>query len=103
MRRQAANLRDLARDRPCMVRLPGCHSGDGTTVLAHIRIAGLCGMGLKPPDVVATYACSHCHDLIDGRVRANFDKDFLTQAALEGMARTLAQLWSEGYRMVKSA
>jgi len=38
------NLRREARNRPCMVRIPGvCNHDDTTTVLAHYRLAGTCG------------------------------------------------------------
>ncbi len=49
---------------------PGyCNGNPETTVLAHIRIAGLCGTGIKPPDLIAAIACSSCHDEIDRRTR----------------------------------
>ena len=43
-------LREEARGRDCTVRLPGCNGGGESTVLAHYRLAGTCGMGIKPPD-----------------------------------------------------
>ncbi len=47
---------------------PGvCNGNSETSVLAHIRLAGLCGTGIKPPDLIATIACSACHDEIDRR------------------------------------
>ena len=52
--------------------LPGVCNGDpATTVLAHIRRPWNSGAGMKPPDSEAVYACSACHDVIDGRVRRN--------------------------------
>ena len=64
------NLRKLARNQKCMVRLPGvCNFDETTTVLAHIRRGGVAGMGQKPPDLCGVWACSSCHDVIDGRVR----------------------------------
>lgn len=54
-----ANLCKAARGRECQVRIPGiCNGNHETTVLAHIRMAGLCGTGIKPPDLIATIACS---------------------------------------------
>ena len=63
-----ADLRKAARGRECQVRIPGiCNGNPETSVLAHIRLAGLCGTGTKPPDLIATIACSACHDEIDRR------------------------------------
>ena len=63
-----ADLRKAARGRECQVRIPGvCNGNPETSVLAHIRLAGLCGTGIKPPDLIATIACSACHDEIDRR------------------------------------
>lgn len=63
-----ADLRKAARGRECQVRIPGvCNGNPETSVLAHIRLTGLCGTGTKPPDLIATIACSACHDEIDRR------------------------------------
>lgn len=63
-----ADLRKAARSRECQVRIPGvCNGNPETSVLAHIRLTGLCGTGTKPPDLIATIACSACHDEIDRR------------------------------------
>lgn len=51
-----------------MVRIPGvCNGNPETTVLAHIRIGNVAGIGQKPPDICGVWACSACHDVIDGR------------------------------------
>jgi hypothetical protein len=60
-------MRKAARGKPCTLRLPCCNSDPETTVLAHIRAFGWGGMGSKPDDFLAVYACSACHDAIDGR------------------------------------
>lgn len=91
------NLRTLARGRACTVRLPGVCNGDpATTVLAHVRLAGISGMGIKSPDLIAAHACSSCHDAIDRRAHMDLDRDYVRLAHLEGMARTLATLIKEG-------
>ncbi|EHP0911263.1 DUF1364 family protein, partial [Escherichia coli] len=42
-----ADLRKAARGRECQVRIPGvCNGNSETSVLAHIRLAGLCGTGI---------------------------------------------------------
>lgn len=99
-----ADLRKLAKGKPCLVRIPTvCNHDPATTVLAHIRMAGTCGMGLKPPDTCAAWCCSACHDLIDGRARVKgmIAVADIERAARDGVLRTLAALDAEGYRMVK--
>lgn len=61
-------LRQSARGETCTLRLPGCCNGDpSTTVLAHVRAFGWAGMAQKPPDFLAVFACSACHDALDLR------------------------------------
>jgi hypothetical protein len=85
-------LRALARGRNCQVRLAGvCNGNPETTVLAHFRLSGLSGMGIKSPDMVAAWACSSCHAYIDTH------KDCATQLDFaKGVFRTQAQLIKEG-------
>lgn len=89
-------LRKLARGRDCQVRIPGvCNFDPATTVLAHFRLAGTCGMGLKPHDLLGAWACSSCHDEIDRRTR-QLDFDAAAFMHLEGVLRTLHILIKEG-------
>lgn len=91
-----ADLRKAARGRECQVRIPGvCNGNPETSVLAHIRLAGLCGTGIKPPDLIATIACSACHDEIDRRTHF-VDAGYAKECALEGMARTQVIWLKEG-------
>lgn len=85
------NRRKLARGKPCMVRLIGCDGGGETTVLAHYRLAGTCGAGLKPPDEQAAWACAHCRDIVDGRVPlpAGYSRMEVRLAHAEACLRTL--------------
>lgn len=84
-----------------MLRIPGhCNGNPETTVLAHIRRAGLGGMGLKPPDICGVFACNgpgSCHDVIDGRARTEFSKLELDSFILEGHLRTLVWWERNGY------
>ena len=48
-----SKLTKLARGRECQVRLPCCDHNTETTVLAHYRLAGTCGIGMKPNDLQA--------------------------------------------------
>lgn len=91
-----ADLRKAARGRECQVRIPGvCNGNSETSVLAHIRLAGLCCTGIKPPDLIATIACSACHDEIDRRTHF-VDAGYAKECALEGMARTQVIWLKEG-------
>jgi hypothetical protein len=56
-----------ARGQDCTLRLPGCQNDTATVVLCHLRQFSGGGLGCKPPDVEAVFACSHCHDVLDGR------------------------------------
>lgn len=86
------NLRNYARGMPCMIRMPGvCNGNPETTVLCHLRMSGISGMGLKANDLLGAWGCSACHTYcdthgIDGRT-----------ALLEGMARTQAHLIDRGF------
>ena len=91
------NLRKEARGRGCMVRIPDvCNHNSETVVLAHYRLAGVSGIGMKSPDILGAWACSSCHDAIDRRAHTDLDRDYVRLLHLEGMARTLAQLNREG-------
>ena len=91
------NLRKQARNRPCQVRLPGCDGGGETTCLAHYRLAGTCGVGMKPPDQIGAHACHSCHAIVDGRQRLDgWDSKEIKLAHAEGVLRTIAQLSAEG-------
>lgn len=73
-----------------MVRLVGiCNFNPETTVLAHIRRAGVAGVGQKPPDLCGVFACSSCHDEIDRRTRNKRMGD-LEGDLLDALVRQLA-------------
>ena len=79
------NLRKLAKGKPCQVRLQGCDGGGETTVLAHVRIVGISGMGIKAPDILGAWACASCHRLADSY--KIYELDFL-----RGVCRTINEL-----------
>ena len=79
-----------------MVRLEGvCNHNSETVVLAHIRMPGISGMGMKADDLLGAWACSSCHDAIDRRAHMDLDRDHVRLAHLEGMVRTIALLRKE--------
>jgi hypothetical protein len=87
------NLRTEARGKPCMVRLPCCDGGGESTVLAHYRLAGTCGTGIKPPDELGAWCCARCHAVVDGRERVpiqwGMTWDEIKLAFAEGVLRTI--------------
>ncbi|MDF7658341.1 DUF1364 domain-containing protein [Erwiniaceae bacterium L1_54_6] len=90
-------LRKAARGRECQLRVPGvCNFNPETTVLAHYRLAGTCGTGIKPNDAQAAFACSACHDAVDGRIKTPFTREDLRLFHAEGVFRTQQILRDEG-------
>lgn len=85
------NLRLEARDRDCQVRIPHVCCGDReTTVLAHLRLQGISGMGMKAPDLLGAHCCATCHAYVDSH-----HDDATKVAFYEGIFRTQAQLLRE--------
>lgn len=96
-------LKKAARGKPCMVRIAAecgfnhC-AGTDTTVLAHITMPGLKGVGMKVPDLLGAWACDTCHGILDGRYvpRGMVQKSQLKLWHHEGVARTIDQLIKDG-------
>lgn len=94
-------IRESAKGQECQVRIPGvCNFDPSTTVLAHVGRGS--GISQKCDDIHATYACSHCHDAIDRRVKEGGTYELLNYA-YEGMIRTQVILLEEGLIEVPSA
>ena len=94
-----SKLRQLARGRECLVRIEGvCCFDPETTVLAHARLIGIGGMGIKVPDVLAAHACHACHTCCDtGEWNGQrFEREYLELQFLRGVMRTQALLIREG-------
>jgi hypothetical protein len=87
-----------ARGRDCQVRLPGCPNNTETTVLAHYRLAGTCGVGIKPSSLQGAWADHYCHDVIDGRIPPpeSLSRDEIRLYHAEGCFRTMDTLVREG-------
>lgn len=85
-----------ARGRDCQVRLTGCPNDTQTTVLAHYRLAGTCGTGMKPNNVQGAWCCDYCHSRVDGRVKSDLSREELRLYHAEGVMRTINALISEG-------
>jgi Protein of unknown function (DUF1364) len=78
--------------------VPGiCSFNPETTVLAHYRLSGLCGTGIKPLDLIGAWCCSDCHDAIDGRRQnTGYARAELDLMHAEGCFRTIAALHKRG-------
>jgi len=60
-------MRKSARGEKCTLQIVGaCNCDPSTTVLAHLPDESH-GMAKKADDISACFACSSCHDVIDGR------------------------------------
>ena len=92
--------RRSAAGKPCSLRLIGCSYDPDTTVLAHIRVPGT-GIGRKPVDTMAVYACHNCHDIIDGRAPHGMMDKELKQRIICGLAETHQQMIDEGVLKVR--
>ncbi|WP_017760668.1 nuclease domain-containing protein [Pseudacidovorax intermedius] len=69
-------LLDLARDSPCLLRIPGrCNGDPKTTVSAHANLheAGKAG-ARKADDEYSVWACARCHTWLDSSYSATFEE-----------------------------
>ncbi len=88
-----SKIRESARGEDCSLRLGFC-SNPETVVLAHIGRNR--GIGIKCADYFAVYACSSCHDIIDGRVSSEFNKTELQAEKLRALEETQGKLTDKG-------
>jgi len=98
MSRRTTKIRASAQGQQCQLRLPGvCNHDPATVVACHLRIAGTCGVGLKPSDLLTVRACAACHDILDGRSKApHITPEELTLYVHEAHCRTLVEYEREG-------
>lgn len=87
-----------ARGQSCTVRIPSiCNGNNETVVLAHINgVRFGHGIGQKVNDAFGAYACSSCHDAVDGRTPTQYRRAELKLMHLEGVIETQAILMQEG-------
>lgn len=92
-------LTKLARGQRCTVRGPICNSNPETVVAAHFRSNRIgAGMGIKPPDLFIAFACSDCHDWIDGRHDVDgFNGTDRRHMHMMGVLETQKWLLDQGY------
>jgi len=82
-----SKIKKSARGKPCQLRLDECVSGgqNETTVFCHLNSGG---MGKKAIDIHGFYGCHHCHNVFDGRVPSDYDKEWLELLGLRAVIRT---------------
>lgn len=93
-----SKVTESARGEDCTIRLGGvCNRNPETVVLAHLNgVRFGHGVGIKVSDQFGAYACSCCHDAVDGRVKTNYSKTELKLAHLEGVIETQIKLKEKG-------
>jgi len=93
-------IRRAARDQACTLNIVGiCNYDTDTTVFAHLPDESH-GMAIKSTDASGCFACSSCHDVVDGkRYWQEFDehKDFYLFRAFK---RTLGKLFELGVLVI---
>lgn len=92
-----SKIRQSARGESCSLRLGQCSNSE-TTVLCHI--GRYKGMAIKCGDHFAVYACSNCHDIIDGRVKSEFSKIELQAEKLRALEETQGKLINKGLMVI---
>ena len=82
------DLRKAAKGELCQVRIPTiCNNDRETVVLAHFRLLGISGLGIKSPDLLGAWCCSACHTYVD-----QSKEDYAQLAFAHGVFRTQAKL-----------
>jgi hypothetical protein len=88
-------IRKSAQGKDCTIRIPGvCNFNPETTVSAHVGRKR--GMGSKCHDIHTVYACSDCHDVIDGRVKHKFTPEDIVVFKFDAMEETQLIMLEEG-------
>lgn len=99
-KRERPAIRDAANGEECTVRITGaCNYRTDTTVGAHWPgLDGDRGMGMKAFDLCIAFACSGCHDVIDGRapLPAGATRESVELDYHRGHLRTLVRLAQKG-------
>jgi len=87
------NYRKEARGRECQVRSPLCCWDTTTTVLAHLNGAGI---GRKHDNLHGAWACSACHQWLDGGYAQHSNRIDRDLHHYRGIIRTQEILIEEG-------
>ena len=85
-----------ARGESCALRIPGvCNFGPATVVFCHAPCVDK-GMGFKSPDWWGAYGCSDCHDVVDGRRKADAFPGYVMRAWMPAIYETQKKLIAKG-------
>ena len=86
-------IRKSAWGETCSLRIPSvCNGNDETVVFAHLP--GNKGISTKNHDLFGVYACSHCHDWLDGR--SNYAVMDYYSELLRALQETQLKLYEKG-------
>jgi hypothetical protein len=58
-------------------------------------------MAIKSPDFWGADGCSACHDVVDGRMKTDIPRDYVYQAHIRGVFRTLKRRIQQGLIIIK--
>ena len=101
-RTKTSKIRQSARGQQCTVGVPHiCNGNPETVVLAHLNGAG---MGAKHSDIHGAFACSDCHEFLDGGyVRYDVTRDERDLLHYQAIIKTQQILIEQGFIQVKGA
>lgn len=98
---ESKKLRESAMRQMCTVRTSKCNGDPETTVLAHLPDESH-GISRKADDFSACFACSACHDWLDGRIQiegySDYDRERMMRRA---MVRTWRYWFETGLVKIK--
>jgi hypothetical protein len=93
-------IRQAAKGESCALLLPGVGQHDPATVVwAHSPFLGDGKrMGGKAYEFCGCFACHPCHDILDGRVKTDLERESLRAHFNEAMKQSLIRLWNGGIK-----
>lgn len=91
-----SKLTKSAKGRDCTIQIyPYCNMNSETTVFCHAPSEDK-GMSRKSPDWWGAYGCSTCHDIVDGRMKADLTQEDIFRCHVRGIFRTQKAMIEEG-------
>lgn len=97
---RSKKVRNSARGESCTLRFyQVCNDNPETVIYAHVGSQG--GMGIKCGDNFGVYACSNCHDLIDGRIKSPDGNYDFSSDILRALEETQQKLIDKGLMVIK--
>ena len=97
--RKSNTIRKSARGEECTLRLDCCNGDPETTIFAHLQFFAWSGMAMKGDDILGVYACSSCHDSLDGRITTDF---WGWEDVLRALGETIMRLKNKGIVTIKN-